>query len=44
MGLLTDTLARKYEEVMALVGMAHEQAFQLKEYMRVEQMLKKRTV
>jgi hypothetical protein len=35
MGLLTDTLSRKYEEVMLLIEEAHGQASQLQSYLKV---------
>lgn len=44
MGLLHDTLSRKYQEVMTLIETAHEQSAQMKEFLKVEQLLKKRTV
>lgn len=44
LGLLTEPLSRKYQEVMALIDVAHEQTAHLKEYLKVEQLLKKRTV
>lgn len=44
MGMLSESLTRKYEEVMTLIAIAHEQIFQMREYLRVENMLKKRTV
>jgi hypothetical protein len=43
-GLLNESLARKYQEVMSLIEAAHEQSVQIKEYIRIEQLLKKRTV
>jgi len=42
--LLNESLARKYQEVMSLIEAAHEQSVQIKEYIRIEQLLKKRTV
>ena len=44
MGMLSESLARKYEEVMTLIAIAHEQSFQITDYLKVENMLKKRTV
>ncbi len=44
MGLLNESLSRKYQEVMALIEIAHEQSAQLRDYLKVEQLLKKRTV
>jgi hypothetical protein len=44
MGLLNENLSRKYQEVMALIDLAHEQSAQLRDYLKVEQLLKKRTV
>lgn len=44
MGLLNENLSKKYQEVMALIEIAHEQSAQLKDYMKVEHLLKKRTV
>ncbi len=44
MAMLTQSLAYKFEEVMTLINIAHEQSFQMREYLRVEAMLKKRTV
>jgi len=43
-GLLNESLTRKYQEVMSLIEAAHEQSVQIKEYIRIEQLLKKRTV
>lgn len=42
--MLNESLARKYQEVMSLIEAAHEQSVQIKEYIRIEQLLKKRTV
>lgn len=44
MGLLTESLAKRYEEVMGIVEAAMEQGLQMKEFSRVEQLLRKRTV
>lgn len=44
MGLLTESLAKRYEEVMSIVEGALEQGVQMKEFLRVEQLLRKRTV
>lgn len=44
MGLLTESLAKRYEEVMAIVDGAFDQSVQMKEFLRVEQLLRKRTV
>lgn len=41
---MNESLSRKYQEVMGLIETAHEQSVQIKEYVRVEQLLKKRTV
>lgn len=44
MGLLNENMSKKYQEVMALIDIAHEQSAQLMDYLKVEQLLKKRTV
>lgn len=44
MGLLNENLSKKYQEVMALIETAHEQFAQLKDYLKIEHLLKKRTV
>ena len=42
--MLNESLTRKYKEVMSLIETAHEQSVQIKEYIRIEHLLKKRTV